>query len=124
MHDGIPGRLDVTRDVEVQIAVGVGIKEGTACAPAAGSHAGTRRHVLERAVPAVAEQRVGPPIGDVEIEAAVAVEITGARAGAPGRKIHARLLRYVLELPSSEVAIQGIATWDTLACRRELRRGH
>src|SRR5207247_9107422 len=114
MHDGIPGRLDVARDVEVQIAVAVSIKERTPGAPAAGSHAGTRRHVLERAVAAVAEQRVGPPIGDVAIEAAVAVEITGARAGAPGREIHARLPRYVLELPSSAVAIQGIAMWDTL----------
>ena len=123
-HDGIPRRLDVARDVEVQIAVAVGIEERAARAPAAGGDAGAGSHLLERAVATVAEQRVRSPIGDVEIEAAVAVEIAGARAAAPGREIHARLLGYVLELPSPEVAIEGISMWDTLTRRRELRRGH
>src|SRR5439155_21709146 len=91
-HDRIPRRVDVARDVEVQVAISVSIKERTPCAPAAGGHAGTGSHLLERAVATIAEKRVGTPIGDVEIEAAVAVEITGARAAAPRREIYARLL--------------------------------
>ena len=124
MHDGIPGCLDVAGDVEVQIAVGVGIKERTPGAPAAGGHAGASRHLLERAVATVAEQRVRSPVGDVEIEEAVAVEITHTRAAAPGREIHAGLPGDVLELPSPEVAIEGIPMWNALTCRRELRPGH
>ena len=120
-HDRIPRRLDVARDVEVQIAVAVGIEERAPRAPAAGGHAGAGSHLLERAVATVAEQRVRSPVGDVEIEAAVAVEIAGARAAAPRREIHARLPGHVLELPSPEVAIEGIAMWDTLTRRRELR---
>src|SRR5439155_24539420 len=86
-HDRIPRRVDVARDIEIQVAVGVSIKERTPCAPAAGRDAGAGRHILERAVATVAEQRVRTPIGDVEIEAAVAVEITDARAAAPRREI-------------------------------------
>ena len=111
-HDGLPRRVDVARDVEVQIAIGVSIKERTSRAPAAGSHAGADRHLLEGAVATVAEQRVRAPVGDVEIETAVAVEIAGARAAAPGREIHAGSLGDVLELPSPEVAIEGIAMRD------------
>ena len=123
-HDGLPRRVDVARDVQVQIAVGVRIKERTSRAPAAGGHAGADRHLLERAVATVAEQRVRAPVGDVEIETAVAVDIAGARAAAPGREIHARSLGDVLELPSPEVAIEGIAMRDALTCRRQLRPGH
>src|SRR5580765_612640 len=123
-HDGIPRRLDVARDVEVQIAVAVGIKERASRAPAAGGHAGAGSHLLEGAVATIAEQRVRSPVGHVEIEAAVAVEIAGARAAAPRREIHARLPGYVLELPSPEVAIEGISMWNTLTRRRELRPGH
>ena len=123
-HDGIPRRLDVACDVEVQIAVAVGIEERASGAPAAGGDAGAGRHLLERAVATIAEQRVRSPVGDVEIEEAVAVEIAGARAAAPGGEIHARLPGDVLELPSPEVAIEGIAMWDTLTCRRELGAGH
>ena len=119
-HDGFPRRVDVARDVKIQIAVAVRIEERTSCAPAAGSDAGAGRHILERAVATVAEQRVRAPIGHVEIESAVAVEIADARAAAPGREIHAGLPGYVLELPSSEVAIQGIAMWDALTRRSEL----
>ena len=60
-HDGIPRRLDVARDVEVEIAVAVGVKERAPGAPAAGGDAGASRHVLERAVATVAEQRVRVP---------------------------------------------------------------
>ena len=122
--DGLPRRLDVARDVEVEIAVAVGVEERAAGAPAASRDAGAGSHVLERAVTTVAEQRVRAPVRHVEIEAAVAIDIAGARAAAPRREIHARLLGDVLELPSAEVAIEGIAMRDPLARRRELRRRH
>ena len=122
--DGFPRRLDVAHDVEVQIAVAVGIEERTARAPAAGGDARRGSHVLERTVTTVAEQRVRPPVGHVEIESAVAIGIAHARAAAPGREIHARLLGDVLEFPSPEVAIQGIAMGDALTRRGELRRCH
>ena len=122
--DGVPRRLDVAHDVQVQIAVGVGIEERTARAPAAGGDPRRGSHVRERPVAAVAEQRVRPPVGHVEIEPAVAVGIAHARAAAPGRKIHARLFGDVLEGPPSEVPIQGVAMRDALTRRGELRRRH
>src|SRR4029079_16997223 len=112
------GRLDVARDVEVEIAVAVRIEERASRAPAAGGNARAGSQLLERAVAALAEQRVRSPIGHVEIEPAVAVEIARARAAAPCREIHARLLGHVLELPSPEVAIEGISMWDPLTRRR------
>ena len=46
-HDVVPGRLDVARDIQVQVAVGIGVEERAAGAPAAGRHAGTRGDFLE-----------------------------------------------------------------------------
>ena len=116
----VPGRLDVAGDVEIQIAVAVGVEERAARAPAAGGHSGAGGHVLERAVAAVAEQGVRAPVRDVEIETAVAVEIADARAAAPRREVDARLLRDVLELPAAEIAIERIPMRDSLARRRQL----
>ena len=105
--DRIPGRLDVARDIQVEVAVGIRVEERAAGAPTAGGDSGPRGHLLERAVAAVAEQEVRAPVGDVEIETPVVVDVTGAHAVAPRRGIHSRLLRHVLELPSAEVAIRG-----------------
>ncbi len=60
-HDRVPGRLDVARDIQVQVAVGIRVEERAAGAPAAGGHAGARGDLLERAVAAVAEQRSSGP---------------------------------------------------------------
>ena len=118
--DRVPRRVHVARDVEVEVAVAVGVEECAAGAPAAGGDPRPHRDLFERAVPAVAEQRVGTPVRDVEIEAAVAVEIPGARAAPPGREVHARMLRHVLELPATEVAVERVAMRDTLPAGREL----
>ena len=48
--DRVPGRVDVARDVEVEVAVAVGVEERAAGAPAAGGDPGPRRDVFERAV--------------------------------------------------------------------------
>ena len=122
-HDLVPRRLDVARDVEVEVAVGVGVEERAAGAPAAGGDAGLRRDVLEGAVAPVAEQDVGAPVGDVEIEAAVAVGVAGADALAPGREIDAGLRRHVLEAPAAEIAVERVAVRDALARRRQLGAG-
>ena len=121
--DRFPRRFDVSRDVQVQIAVIVGVEERAARAPAAGRDAGSPGDLFERPVSATAEQEVRPPVRDVEVEMSVVVEITSAHAVAPGRGVHARLCRHVLELPSAQVAIERISMGDALACRAELGRG-
>ena len=55
VHQRIPGRLDVARNVEVQIAVAVRVEERASCAPATGGHAGGGSHVRERAVATITE---------------------------------------------------------------------
>ena len=123
LENRVPGRLDVARDVEIQVAVAVGVEERAAGAPAAGRHARAGGDILERAVAAIPEQRIRSPVGDVEIEAAVAVEVAGAGAAAPRRQVDPRCLRHVLELPSAEVAVERIAMRDALARRAELCAG-
>ena len=121
---GIPGRLDVAGDVQVEVAVAVCVEERATGAPSAGRDSRPGGDVLESAVAAVAEQDVRPPVRHVEIEKAVAVEVPGARAVPPGREVDARLLRHVLELPSAEIPVESVAVRDTLAGRRQLRGGH
>ena len=48
VHDRVPGRLDVARDVQIQVAVGVGVEERAAGAPAAGRDPGLSRRRLRR----------------------------------------------------------------------------
>ena len=120
--DLVPGRLDVARHVEVEIAIRIGIEERAAGAPAAGGDSGARGDLLEAAIAAIAEQHVGTPVGHVEIEAAVAIGIAGADAVAPGGRVHAGLRRHVGELPPAKIAIQRVAVRDALARRRELGR--
>ena len=119
-HDRVPGRIDVARDIQVQVAVRIRVEKGAAGAPAAGRDTRARGDFIEGAVATVAEQEVRPPVGDVEIETPVVVDIPGAHAVAPGRAVHARLLRHVFEFPSSKVAVEGVPVRDALACRREL----
>jgi hypothetical protein len=95
--DLVPAGLHVARDVEVEIAVGVGVEERAARAPAGGRDTGRRGHVLEGAVALVAKEEVGAPVRDVEVERAVAVVVARADAVCPTRPRRARLLRDVLE---------------------------
>src|SRR5689334_19728064 len=119
-EDGVPRRVNVTRDIQIQIPVTVGVEERTSRAPTARCDASGGRHILERAVATITEQRVRPPVGHVEVESAVAIEITYAGTTSPRREIYARLLGDILEFPSSEVAIQNIAMRDAFARRRQL----
>ena len=124
LQDVVPARLDVARDVEVEVAVGVRVEERAAGAPAAGGDAGPRRDLGERPVALVAVQEVRPPVRDVEIQPSVVVEVAGARAAAPGGGVHAGLARHVLEPEAAEVAIEDVAVGDSLAGLRQLGGGH
>ncbi len=122
--DLVPAGLDVARDVEVEIAVGVGVEERAARAPAGGRHAGRRSHVLEGAVALVAKEEVGAPVRDVEVERAVAVVVARADAVAPCGRVEARLLRDILELQPAQVPVEDVAVRHALAALRELRGRH
>src|SRR4029078_1620723 len=63
------------------------------------------------------------PIGRVKTQPACAVKIARAHTAAPLGEIDARLPGYVFELPSSEIAIEGVAMRHAVARRRELRSG-
>src|SRR6185503_4113438 len=87
--------LSVIRDVEVLVAVVVVVARAGALAPAAGSHARARRHVLESAVPAAAEEVVDRllalrepfergAVHEEDIEEAVAVVIEEGDSRARG----------------------------------------
>ena len=121
--DLVPGRPHVARHVQIEIAVGVGVEERAARAPAAGRDAGLRRDVLEGAVALVPEQHVGAPVGDVEIDAAVAVGVARADALSPGREIDAGLRRHVLEAPAAQIAEERVAMRDALPRRGQLGAG-
>ncbi len=124
LDDLVPAGLHVARDVEVEIAVGVGVEERAARAPAGGRDTGRRRHVLEGAVALVAKEEVGAPVRDVEVERAVAVVVARADAVAPCGRVEPRLLRDVLELQPAEVPVEDVAVRHALAALRELRGRH
>ncbi len=65
----------VVGDVEVQVAVPVQIAPGGAGGPQGVVHPGGGRHLVEGAVPPIAEQPVGTVIRDVEIQVAVVVVV-------------------------------------------------
>ncbi len=120
----VPCRLHVARDVEVEIAVAVRVQEGAAGAPPTRGHAGLGGDVLERAVAAIAKEKVRTPVGDVQVEASIPIGVPRADAAAPRRCIDAGLRRHVFELPAAEVAVERVAVGDALAGRRQLRGGH
>jgi hypothetical protein len=108
------------RDVEVEVAVVVGVEERAAGAPARGRDSRLRRFVDEAAPPVVAEEVVAAEVRDVEVEAAVVVVVARADAVAPGRGVDTGAGRDVLEPPAAEVAEEGIAVRDRLAGGAEL----
>ena len=108
----------------MQVAVAISIKERTRGAPAAGAYPGACSFVFEGAVAAIAEQGVRAPVRDVEIETTVTVVVADACAVSPLLRIDPCAFGDVLELPSSEIAVEGVAVWDSLAIGTELGGGH
>ena len=115
-------RLYIARDVEIEIAVAVGVEKRAAAAPAASRETRPFRGVLERAVTAVAEQDVRPPVRHIEIEPAIAVHIAHTRAASPGCHVDAGLLRDILELPAAQIAIEHVPMRYSRASRGQLGR--
>lgn len=104
----------VVGDVQVQVAVSVGVEKGRSGAPARVGHTGLLTDFLERAVATIAVERVEAEIGDVQVDVSVVVVVgrTDAAApaigGQPGALGHilepARTrLRYNLLLPRSSI---------------------
>ncbi len=109
-RDVRPGGVDVTGDVEVVIAVAVGVEEGTADTP--GVVARRQRlggPVGEAAVAAVDQQDVAAERGHVEVGAAVAVDVADAAALAVDRQPGAGALADVLERAVAQVAVEPAA---------------
>ena len=79
-------------------------------------------HVLERAVAAVAVERVAPQPGHEQVGEAVVVVVGVADAEVVAGALHPRLLRHVLELPVAEVVVEPVPVARVaLVERRHLR---
>ena len=116
-QDFLERGVDVVGDVEVEIAVAVGVEEGRPGRPARAGDAGPLGDLLERAVAAVAVKPARAEAGDEEIDPAVVVVIARADAAAPAIAADAGALGHVLKSPAAHVAIQGVAALDAHARR-------
>ena len=101
-------RVQVVRDGDVEPPVAVVVEKRRA-----GGKEGVLETrvlaLLERPVPAVPPDRVGPDVGQVEVEPAVAVEVGPVRAHAEAAGADAGLLRDVLEPAAAHVAVEPAA---------------
>ena len=100
----------VVGHIQVEVAVGVHVRERGAGATERRGEARVRGCVLERAVPAVQEERVRTSeCGDEEIQATVAVDVRErcARGVAAGRA-YPRLFGHVFEAPSAQIPVESV----------------
>ena len=110
---GILGRpCEIVADIKIKVAVAVEVGERGGGGPVAiAVEAETLGDILERAVAAVAEEKIRPPSGDEEVGVAVAVDVANARAVgvAFGQGRDPRLLGDVLEVAVMLVAEEPVA---------------
>ncbi len=106
MQHLLQGAVDVGGQVEVLVAVAVGVEEDGAGRPAVDAGAGGER--LEGAVAAVAVEPVGPEVRHQQVGQAVAVGVADRDAGAPAVVAHAGALGDVVEAAVTAVAVEAV----------------
>jgi hypothetical protein len=103
--DGLSGVIvEVADHVEVEIAVSIGVCEGSRRAPAGEPQASVARRVLEAPVTPVEIQSIRTEVRDVEIRIAVPVDVRRHRALAVAPVSHPCGFGHVLERPIPQVS--------------------
>jgi hypothetical protein len=108
-EDLLQRAIDVVGDVEVEVAVAVGVEERGPGPPSRVGDAGPLGHLLEGPVAAVAVEPVRAELGDEEVDMAVVIIVGGADAAPPAVVADAGPLGRVLEPPAAAVAVQRVA---------------
>ncbi len=100
--------FDVAGDVEIEVAVPIGVGECRGRTPTVQAQAGLAGHVGEGAITAIDQQGIGTEVADVEIFPPVAVDVRGRHALAITAVTAAARRGLILETTVPQIAEQPV----------------